>query len=248
MAREELEIIINAKDRASKVFGKISSALGPVKVAAGAAAIGVGALTAAAVKSVQLANTQIEAETRLATVLESTGHAAGLSAQQMKDHASALQEVTTFGDEAIIEMQALLATFTNIAGPQFQAATEAILDLSTATGQDLKTSVIQVGKALNDPIAGIGALSRIGVQLTDSQENLIKSMVELGDTAGAQQVILSELNTQFGGAGTSASANVCWPNATNWQYYRRFRRDYRLCFIACLTRYGYSISRIFAIS
>ena len=208
MAREELEIIINAKDRASKVFGNLAKTIGgPLKIATGAAVVGVGALTAAFAKSVQLANAQIAAETQLATVLESTGHAAGLSAQQMKDHASALQSVTTFGDEAIIEMQALLATFTNIGGAQFQGATEAILDVSVAMGQDLKTSAIQVGKALNDPIAGLGALRRVGIQFTDSQEAMIKSMVELGDTAGAQQMILDELGRQFGGQ-AQAQANT----------------------------------------
>jgi hypothetical protein len=53
---------------------------------------------------------------------------------------------------------------------------------------------------LNDPIAGLSALSRAGIQFTDSQKETIKSLVEMGDTAGAQTIILQELEKQFGGS------------------------------------------------
>ena len=52
-------------------------------------------------------------------------------------------------------------------------------------GTDVKTSAIQLGKALNDPIAGVASLRRVGVQLTDQQTDLIKTLVESGDVAGA---------------------------------------------------------------
>ena len=64
---------------------------------------------------------------------------------------------------------------------------------------------MQVGKALNDPIAGIGALSRVGVTFTDQQKEQIKALSESGDMLGAQRVILAELATEFGG---SAAASV----------------------------------------
>jgi hypothetical protein len=51
-----------------------------------------------------------------------------------------------------------------------------------AMGKDMKSSAILVGKALNDPVKGATALSRAGVQLTEDQKDLIKSMVE-GSTA-----------------------------------------------------------------
>jgi hypothetical protein len=63
----------------------------------------------------------------------------------------------------------------------------------------LQTTIIQVGKALNDPIKGVGALRRVGVQLSEQQEEQIKTLVEQNDLYGAQQIILDELATQFGG-------------------------------------------------
>lgn len=143
--------------------------------------------------------TQEQAEKKLATVLKSTGHAAGLTADELKKMASGFQNVSTFGDEAIIDAQSLLLTFTKIGKDVFPMATETILDMSAAMGTDLKSSTVMLGKALNDPVAGIAALGRVGVQLTDEQKNLIKSFSDLGDTASAQKVILEELEVQFGG-------------------------------------------------
>ena len=105
-----------------------------------------------------LAAEQQRVEAQLAATLESTGHAAGLSAGQLTTMASELQNVSTFGDEAIIASQSLLLTFTKIGGDVFPRAQAAILDTATAMGTDLKAASLQVGKALNDPIAGVSAL------------------------------------------------------------------------------------------
>ena len=165
---------------------------------------GFGAMNDALKESIQLAGIQQDAEAQLEQRIRSTGGAAGYTAEQMKNMASRLQSVTTFGDEAIIGAEALLATFTNI-DVNFGLATRTILDMSVAMGQDLKSSTIQVGKALNDPIAGVGALSRVGVQFTEVQKEMITTMVEGGDVMGAQALILRELQTQFGGAAAAAA-------------------------------------------
>jgi len=148
---------------------------------------------------------QEQAERQLEARLKSTGNAVGLSADALKRLASELQSVTTFGDEAILEMENLLLTFTKIGKDVFPAATEAALDMSTAFGQDLRSTAIQLGKALNEPVEGVSALRRVGVQLTDEQEKQIKKFVELNDIAGAQGIILAELATQTGGAARAAA-------------------------------------------
>jgi hypothetical protein len=77
--------------------------------------------------------------------------------------------------------------------------------MSTALGTDLKSASIQVGKALQDPILGITALRRVGVNFNEEQQELIKTMVETGDVIGAQKYILQELATEFGGSALAAS-------------------------------------------
>ena len=140
-------------------------------------------------------------------VIESTGMAAGFTAEEMAGLASDLSAasgMSLFSDDAILGATNVLATFKEIQGVQFENATSAILDMSQAMGMDLQSATVQVGKALNDPIGGIGALSRVGVQFTEDQKAMIEEMVALGDVAGAQELILGELNSQFGGSAAAA--------------------------------------------
>ena len=65
---------------------------------------------------------------------------------------------------------------------------------------------MQLGKALNDPVKGITALSRVGVSFTQQQKDQIKTLQASGDILGAQRVILDELKSEFGGA-AQAMAN-----------------------------------------
>ena len=82
----------------------------------------------------------------------------------------------------------------------FNQATETMLDMSMALGQDTKQSAIQLGKALNDPIKGVGALQRVGVSFTAAQQAQIKALVKSGETMKAQKIILAELRKEFGGS------------------------------------------------
>ena len=140
-------------------------------------------------------------------VIKSTGGAAGLTAKQMSEMAQAMSAsngASLFSDDAILGAQNVLATFTNIKGENFGGATQSIIDMSQALGIDLEGAAMQVGKALNDPIKGIAALGRSGVQFTAEQEATIKALVETGDVAGAQALMMKELNTQFGGSAAAA--------------------------------------------
>ncbi len=148
---------------------------------------------------------QEKALAQLEARLKSTGGVAGLSKQQLVDFAAALQQTTTYGDEAVLSMQSLLLTFTNVRGRVFEEATRATLDLATAMGTDLKSAALQVGKALNDPVKGISALTRVGVSFSRTQKQTIRALVETGDVAGAQRVILEELKREFGGAAQAAA-------------------------------------------
>ncbi|MCP5050297.1 MAG: hypothetical protein GY940_24230 [bacterium] len=161
------------------------------------------ALGAAAVKNFDL---QAQAVAQVERGLISTGNAVGYNINQLKAHAAALQENSLFGDEQILEgVTAQLLTFTNIAGVQFERTQQAALDLSTRLGVDLKSSAIQLGKALNDPIANLSALSRSGIQFSKEQKATIKSLVETNKVAEAQTVILNELEKQYGGSAEAAA-------------------------------------------
>lgn len=143
-------------------------------------------------------------------VLKSTGGAANVTANQITSLASSLSNMSGVDDEAIQAGQNLLLTFTNVrneAGKNndiFNQATAAALDMSVALDSDLKTANIQLGKALNDPIKGVGALQRVGVSFTADQKKQIETLVKSGKTMEAQKIILAELNKEFGGSAKKA--------------------------------------------
>jgi hypothetical protein len=145
-----------------------------------------------------------------AGVITSTGGAAGVTAKQVRDLATSLENVTTADDKVIQSGANLLLTFTNIGKETFPQATKAMVDLGIAMAQgdvanaDFKSSAIQIGKALNDPIRGITALRRVGVSFTKQQEDQIKTLVKAGKTVDAQRLILAELEKEFGKAGEAA--------------------------------------------
>jgi hypothetical protein len=156
-------------------------------------------------------------------VIKSTGGAAKVTAGQVADLADALSMKAGIDDEAIQSGENMLLTFRNIRNEAgkgnkiFDQATKASLDLSVAMGKDLTSSSLMVGKALNDPIAGMTALGRAGVQLTDQQKANLTSLVAQGDTMAAQKVILRELNAEFKGSAAAQAtagdkAKVAWEN------------------------------------
>jgi len=161
-------------------------------------------ISAALSEYTALAGVQETAEKKLAAVIRATGQAAGLNIAQMKAMAAGMQAVTTTGDEVILNGMAILATFKNIQGEAFERTTMAALDMSEVLKQDLKTSMVMLGKAMNDPVKGMSAMSKAGVQFTDEQKALAKQLVETGDMAAAQEVILKELEGQFGGVAKAA--------------------------------------------
>lgn len=204
-----IELIINGRDNTGGAFSSAQSGISKIgQIAAGILTSQVFTQLANTVKNfavsvVQEAQEAALVQGQLQAVLTSTGGAAGVTAEMVNQLADALQYQSAYTDEAIISGQNMLLTFTNIGKDVFPAATQTILDMSAALGQDLNASAMQLGKALNDPIQGVTALRRVGVQLTDEQENMVKQFMAVGDTASAQRVILDELAKEFGGSARS---------------------------------------------
>jgi hypothetical protein len=187
--------------------GKASAiAIGSV---AGAGLVGLGfAAKAAMGEFVQ----QQKVVAQTGAVIKSTGGAANVTAKQVRELAAAQLKKTGIDDEVIQSGENMLLTFRNIrnevgAGNDiFNQATQAGLDMSTAMegagfeGGNLKTTMIRLGKALNDPVTGMTALRRVGVTFSEDQKKLIKHLETTGHHLEAQKLILKELRAEFAGS------------------------------------------------
>jgi hypothetical protein len=190
---------LNRAGRRTNRFGKNAvKALNSVVKAFGLlAAVGIAAVVRASAE-------QEKAISQLEAGLKSTGNVAGKTSAELQKFAAQMQQTSTFGDEAVISLQSILLTFTQIRGVNFDRTTQSVIDLAARMNIDLQSAALQVAKALNDPIANLGALSRAGIQFSKDQKEVIKALAESGRLAEAQVLILDELETQFGGSAKAA--------------------------------------------
>lgn len=213
----KLEKSFRAAGKDVESFGRKSTSMGSKLAKAGmfaGAAAGAAALGAAVKIGVGEFMDAQKVAAQTAAVLKSTGGAAGVTAGHVDKLASSILNYSGIDDEAIASGENLLLTFTNVRNEVgkgnniFDQATTVMADMSTALGQDMSQSAIQLGKALNDPIKGVSALRRVGVSFTTAQQLQIKTLVKTGHTMEAQKLILGELRKEFGGSARAAGETL----------------------------------------
>lgn len=186
-------------------LGSAMMALGPAGLFAGA---GLGAMAIMLKKSFEEAAQAEQAQNRLQGVLKATGYASGLTGKEIADMAEDMEHSTLTTAESVKGAAAILATFRSVSGETFKQAIRLAQDMSSVFGQDLSSSATQLGKALEDPVEGLTALRRVGVSFSDSQKDVIKNLVETGNKAQAQKIILAALEQQVGGAAAAETAGL----------------------------------------
>jgi phage-related protein len=230
-AHGKIAALNNEMGNTGGMAGKASAGL--LGFIAGGAAVNIatqaiGFLTSSFGGLIQAGEESQAVDAQTAAVLKSTKGAAGLTAQAVSDLATKLSTLSGVDDEAVQGTENLLLTFTKIGSTVMPQATQAVLDMATSmnhgalpTLDQMNSYSIMVGKALNDPIKGVTALTKVGVTFTEQQKAAIAQMIKTGDIAGAQKIILGELGTEFGGsaeaaggtfAGALAKLNVMFGN------------------------------------
>lgn len=184
-------------DTGTSLKGMATQALGMI---GGVAALGtaVHAMAQYMGEAEKAANESNLVQAKQEAILKATGYAAGLTASQLGAMAQEQSKLTGIDDEAIGSAQSLMLTFRNIGSEAFPRAISAALDMQTTFG-GLESASMMLGKALNDPVAGITALARAGVTFSAAQKTQIQNFMAVNDIASAQAMILSEVEHQVGG-------------------------------------------------
>ena len=136
---------------------------------------------------------QEEANKKLATALEATGRATGDTVANMIGLSMVLAKTTPLTQAQAAASMAMLATFKNIPTEGIKDVVTAASGLASLTGKDLTSSVLQLGKALEDPVKSLDALRRAGIIFTESEKELLKVWKEEGDTVDSYNLILGKL-------------------------------------------------------
>jgi len=169
-------------------------------------AIGVATILKFANDSIDAWNKQEAAVANVEAGLRSTNNAIGLTSKQLQEMASSAQAVGIFGDEDILQsVTAQLLTFGKIGKQNFDRVQMAVTDVTAklkgveATSSDLQSTSIMLGKALEDPSRGMGALRRVGISFSNEEERKIKLLQQSGKLLDAQNLMLGAIERQYGG-------------------------------------------------
>jgi hypothetical protein len=146
---------VNASGNAEAQLKKNTTAINAMAGAAKAAAAAGAAMAAAGGAALAAAGVQEKAERDLAAALARRGELTAATMQAMLDDASALQSVSTVGDEATIAMQALSVSL-GASGDQAREVVRAAADLSAATGIELKQAVRSLTTAYQGQLGSLG--------------------------------------------------------------------------------------------
>ena len=195
---------------ALKGFGK---QVGKLALAVGAA-FSVKAISSFAKESILAAEAASTAKARLDAVAAATGVFGDETAKvtdRLAEFAKTQEMRLAVDDKVIQGVQAQLLSFKQLsgsadeAGGAFDRATASAFDMAAAGFGSAESNALALGKALEDPIKGITALSRTGTVFTDQQKEQIRVLQESGDLIGAQELILGELESQYGGVAAATA-------------------------------------------
>lgn len=232
----KIAVILTAYDRMSSVVNRaVNTASQRIKslkkVSEGLdsfgnkALIGGGITTAYFASTVKAAEENEVAVNRLRQVFKSMGEANDKAAIQSEAYASKLEMQIGVEDEAIMAVQAKIATFKTVGNEaarmagMFDRATKASFDMAATGFGEADQNAVQLGKALEDPIKGITALRRSGITFTEAERAKIKALTESGQKLKAQDMIMRAVEKQVGGVAAktvtaSQRAKVAWSEVT----------------------------------
>ncbi len=179
-------------------LGKFGKAMSRARSQLLIVAFAFGTVAAAVKKVTDAFEEEVKLNAKLNAVLKATSNASGLTSKRLNELANTYQKTMGVSATAVKDMQIRLLTFTAITGDNLERTQRMAINLSAAFGQDLNQSAIQLGKALQEPTVGLGALRRVGVSFTASEKEMIKQLEKSGQIFAAQTKILSIMESQLG--------------------------------------------------
>ena len=201
MAKRQIDVLINARDQASKKFGKIGQAtaglskhFGGLKTAI-AGALGTAALIRFGKDVMAAYGRQEAAVKKLSDALGTVGVVTKAAMADMQKWAASIQQQTTIGDEAVLEMAAMGAAMGKLTGEGLQKATVAAIGLSRRLSIDTIAAMRLVSRAA---LGDTGSLKRYGIVLdmTSTTQQKFNELLKIG--ADAFVLAQGETNTFTG--------------------------------------------------
>jgi hypothetical protein len=190
---------------ASKALGTVESAAGLASLgvagivagfAVGAFLDGVGKIVDGIEVVINAASKEQDAVNELAAAIETSGRFTEGATERLVDFADTLEKQSKFSGEAILGVESLLASLTDLDEEGLKKATQATLDLAAVTKKDLNSAAQLLVKSVN---GSEGALKKLGIEFKEGKtqaETMSNALSAINDKVGGRAQ--KELNTYSG--------------------------------------------------
>ncbi len=209
---EDIKLIIEAQDKASKQLDTITKSLGGFVDKAESSADTLANLGKAAagyfafdkvkdflVSSVSEFAKAEQSAKLMEAVLKQTGNTTGMTAAQILAYADSIEQATGIEAESLQAAATQLARNAKLTGDQFKDLLRLGTDMSVVLGGDIASNSLILAKALESPENAVAKLAKVFIFFTEEQKKQIATMLEAGDVAKAYSVIIGEIDRQVGG-------------------------------------------------
>jgi hypothetical protein len=221
-AGESTSELANQVESASEIFSNFEGPLGNVAEglssivrllsSSNAGLVGAGAALAGYTTIVGLSVAKIDeltiASRRNEALLVATGHAAGLTGDELESMAKRLALASLSSMDDIRASQSTLLSFRSVGKQVFEEVISLAQGMSVALGGDVQGRVEQLGEALELPAEGLSALEESFVFFTEAEQDMIAKLDESGLKLEAQRIILDRVKATIGNAGSSVASDT----------------------------------------
>jgi hypothetical protein len=183
MADKNINIKINADDRASGVFGRLGGSLKKLGVAMGAF-VGGRAIVAGIKSTVNAFVEQENATETLRSALAKTGDATEANMTKFQKLASTIQSLTTIEDDGLVTSIAYAKNL-GVSTDKLEGVTTAAIGLSRKLKVDVNTAMMLLAKASAGNVAG---LQKLGIRFKDgvSAGAKFNAVIKIGNSYFSQ--------------------------------------------------------------
>jgi hypothetical protein len=191
----------NAEDDTASMADYFDALSGAGKVAFGALAAAIAAVTAELLLATSAA---LDTEKIMATsafAIEKFGKNTGITSKDVDDLASSISKVEPIDDEVITQAITMGMTFDGVNKNNIEPLTKAAADLALFTGKDMVASMKSLGLAVTDPDKALRLFKEANITLTDAEKEHLKALKENGDQAKISSYIIGLVTDKVGGFG-----------------------------------------------
>lgn len=194
MAESKASLLLELKDFVSSQLEKVSSRMEKLRQNALAVAASFVTFTTAIYKTLSAAGEEERAIIRLSNALSNIPGVSAGATDRLVKLAGEMQKLTGIPDDAVVSMQALLASF-RLNEQAIAALTPRILDISARMGIDMTSAAMQLGKAIQT--GEVGMLRRLGISVDETALKM-----------GNLEAVIDSISENFNGAAAAAGNSI----------------------------------------